>query len=859
MKRHRLNKKEVIRKKIELRHSKLIFIEKGQKDQEVVLKKTAVITNKPMKERDYLRIYGKPNIHRLIENALDLSEKKIPISIIITAYQTQNFIEECLDSIENQTYFNNNNNYEVLVGIDGCQETLEKVKQIAHKYRNLSVYMMESNKGTYITTNTLLDLVKYDNILRFDSDDVMMPEMINEIMNQANDFDIIKFGFYDFTNNINNVSRNSMPVALGAIFAKKSIFEKAGGYQPWICSADREFLLRMKKHAMFGTIEKPIFYRRVHSGSLAKRIDIKTRNKIRREYNGLIVHYQNVENIKINKIVNKYTTIKLTTEIDLSNCGIMLISFGIDYDSIAPFCASSIREFSSLPILVHTNLPDFVRNEKWNNISNVEFVFHNLQDDDNRIIKTQLSKHTKFKKTLYIDIDSKVLSKDFIKPFSYLHEFDIVSPAWKTYKIEEIQKLAINHNKFKKFFKICQMFNIEKETFIGGGVCYFNKNEKTDLFFDTFHKLWKETGGIEDMPGLNGAYFSNKNIVKLLNNKEYNNYNSLIIMSYHDASKKYENLENFIRKRYDDKTDNWMFCKQGENFHFKKPRVCFIYDVMNWAFYIMSFNIKKYLNIYYDIDIIRYDMLLNDNDYDCIIAFSPKVLPIINSKKIICGISSMKSEKNIILLENFEFVFANNIDLFNKIKNKNKYYLMNGVNIDFYKKENIKKNDSLFRIGFVGSKKWENHKGVSRIVEICQNDLIKNNIINSSLIIDTNHDKILSQSEMKKYYNSIDVFIISSISETGPNTLLESMACGIPVIANDVGLVSLIIKNNINGFIVDNYANINSYVSCIKKLIDDKELYKNMSLNASKDIQKWGWNDMSKGFKKMIDDFLIKK
>ena len=30
------------------------------------------------------------------------------------------------------------------------------------------------------------------------------------------------------------------------------------------------------------------------------------------------------------------------------------------------------------------------------------------------------------------------------------------------------------------------MFNVKKETFIGGGVCYFNKNEKTDIFFDTF-------------------------------------------------------------------------------------------------------------------------------------------------------------------------------------------------------------------------------------------------------------------------------------------------------------------------------------------------------------------------------------
>lgn len=48
------------------------------------------------------------------------------VSICVSAYKASDYIKECLDSINGQTYFNKNKNYEVIVGIDGCEETLEK-------------------------------------------------------------------------------------------------------------------------------------------------------------------------------------------------------------------------------------------------------------------------------------------------------------------------------------------------------------------------------------------------------------------------------------------------------------------------------------------------------------------------------------------------------------------------------------------------------------------------------------------------------------------------------------------------------------------------------------------------------------
>lgn len=109
---------------------------------------------------------------------------------------------------------------------------------------------------------------------------------------------------------------------------------------------------------------------------------------------------------------------------------------------------------------------------------------------------------------------------------------------------------------------------------------------------------------------------------------------------------------------------------------------------------------------------------------------------------------------------------------------------------------------------------------------------------------------------MLNYYNNIDVLIISSISETGPNPLLEAMSCGVPVISNKVGLAPTIIKNNVNGILIDDMENIESYKNNIIELINNKEKYYMLSENSERDIQNWDWKIKSQGFKKMIDDYL---
>ncbi len=237
---------------------------------------------------------------------IDFSVKE-GVSILIPAYKSQDFIEECLDSIESQTYFNNNDNYEILVGVDNCQETLNKLLEIRHKYRNLRVFMMEKNVSWPIVSNTLLDLIKHDLFIRFDADDIMYPHMVNEIIKHS-DFDIIRFKFNEFGNS----DRIAPKFSEGVIAYKKKIFETYGGFQPWVCGADTEFLNRIHfdKSLKIKRINANLFGRRVHPQSLTQNPQTGRGSVVRSQYQKKIKEMNRKTPTKIPRIKVEYYEIE---------------------------------------------------------------------------------------------------------------------------------------------------------------------------------------------------------------------------------------------------------------------------------------------------------------------------------------------------------------------------------------------------------------------------------------------------------------------------------------------------------------------------------------------------------------------
>ena len=233
--------------------------------------------------------------------------KHIPFSIIVPCYKVKNYIEECLDSIQNQTYFIRNNDYEILCGVDGDKETLDKINEIKHKYKNIRIFYGK-NKGLGITRNTLINYSKYENIITFDSDDIMCYNLVECIANKINlnyNIQIMRFKrlyniidnelkgksvtyFYlknNFPNNIFNRKPDHHIYAL--LFFKKELWKKVGGYWDKSCAEDYDLLERMKcfcEKENYVLIDDRLMFRRVRDNSITKQQNWKTQNKIMCDY-----------------------------------------------------------------------------------------------------------------------------------------------------------------------------------------------------------------------------------------------------------------------------------------------------------------------------------------------------------------------------------------------------------------------------------------------------------------------------------------------------------------------------------------------------------------------------------------------
>jgi glycosyltransferase involved in cell wall biosynthesis len=192
------------------------------------------------------------------------------ISVIIPAWNADKYIEECLNSVAGQDFFAIDNNYEILVGIDGCEKSLKAVLAIAEKYKNLRVLNFKENFGAYVVRNTLAYQAKYDYLLFFDSDDIMLPFMVENHILFSIIADVVYHKYQRFENG--KTPSGKPEVAQGTFGIKAETFKSSGGFMDWKCGADSEFCFRVKNAGIETEIIPSVcMHRRVHPESLTKR------------------------------------------------------------------------------------------------------------------------------------------------------------------------------------------------------------------------------------------------------------------------------------------------------------------------------------------------------------------------------------------------------------------------------------------------------------------------------------------------------------------------------------------------------------------------------------------------------------
>jgi len=201
------------------------------------------------------------------------------LSIIIPTYKNTEYIDECINSILKS---GENHNIELLIGVDACQETLYHIK--TKEYPDfVKFYYFNENVGPYVIKNSLLNITNSENILFFDSDDIIAPDTIPNIINNLSQNDCVLLLFQTITNNI--VNNDELNFAAGVFAIKKDLILKMNGFEPWRVSADSEFIKRLHKHTTkIHNLDTLGFYYRQHPNSLTKRRDTGMTSKLRREY-----------------------------------------------------------------------------------------------------------------------------------------------------------------------------------------------------------------------------------------------------------------------------------------------------------------------------------------------------------------------------------------------------------------------------------------------------------------------------------------------------------------------------------------------------------------------------------------------
>lgn len=216
------------------------------------------------------------------------------LSIIIPTFNNVGYIDECLMSIIESS---KDYDFEILVGIDNCEETLDYVKKYQDNYINTKFYLFDDSVGPYVIKNTLTQISKSNNILFFDSDDIMLPECVPNVMEHSEKYGSVRFKFSDFKGN-NKIKTLSKNFAEGVFFIKKSYFNFLNGFEPWKCASDSEFHFRViKNNIKTKYLKDSLFWRRIHDISLTKNSNTGMKSNIRLIYHKMIKEKQISSNI----------------------------------------------------------------------------------------------------------------------------------------------------------------------------------------------------------------------------------------------------------------------------------------------------------------------------------------------------------------------------------------------------------------------------------------------------------------------------------------------------------------------------------------------------------------------------------
>lgn len=170
------------------------------------------------------------------------------LSFVIPAYNIEEYIEECVDSLIRLPI--NNDEYEIIIVNDGSEDgTLSKCLELQNKYNNINL-INNSNNGVSYSRNCGIDAARGNYICFVDGDDFHVNNGIINILNlcEKEDIDIGRGKYYIYKdneyikNNNNDCKFYNTPIS-GEEFLYNTIKYKENEVVPWLGLFKRIFII----------------------------------------------------------------------------------------------------------------------------------------------------------------------------------------------------------------------------------------------------------------------------------------------------------------------------------------------------------------------------------------------------------------------------------------------------------------------------------------------------------------------------------------------------------------------------------------------------------------------------------------
>lgn len=164
-------------------------------------------------------------------------------------------------------------------------------------------------------------------------------------------------------------------------------------------------------------------------------------------------------------------------------------------------------------------------------------------------------------------------------------------------------------------------------------------------------------------------------------------------------------------------------------------------------------------------------------------------------------------------------------------------------------------------VGWVGNSKWsselEDFKGLHTILVPALEELVASGFHVIPFFADR-QERYIPHTEMPDYYAKLDVLVCVSKIEGTPNPVLEAMACGVPVISTDVGIVPQAFGPLQSQFILPERT-VDALKTKLVTLCRQPELLASLSSENLLHIRAWDWPIMVEKFDLYFKRMLSKK